>query len=86
MIKRGALVFVALAALGFGPQTLAEDAPANNATDTAPIEQKDRGNLGNEPLESCMNRWDPGTHMTKDAWRESCKRITQERAPYVKDR
>jgi hypothetical protein len=88
MIRRGALVFVAFAALGFAAEALAEDAPAKDATDAAPApaEEKDRQYLGNEPLESCMNRWDPGTHMTKDAWRESCKRITEERGPYVKGR
>lgn len=40
--------------------------------------------LATEPLESCMARWDAGTHMTKSAWRETCKRITRERLPYVK--
>jgi hypothetical protein len=86
MILRGALVFVAFAVLGYGAQTLAEDAPAKDATDAAAADEKDRQYLGNEPLESCMNRWDPGTHMTKEAWRDSCKRITEERAPYVKNR
>ena len=67
---------------------VAEDTPPRAASDaTAPgSEEKDRQYLGNEPLESCMNRWDPGTHMTKEAWRDSCKRITEERAPYVKNR
>jgi len=67
---------------------VAEDTPTKATSDaTAPSsEEKDRQYLGNEPLESCMNRWDPGTHMTKEAWRDSCKRITEERAPYVKNR
>jgi hypothetical protein len=69
-----------------GLRMAAEDAPPSEATTPGTEEQKGRGYLGNEPLESCMNRWDPGTHMTKDAWRESCKRITQERGPYVKGR
>ncbi len=37
-----------------------------------------------ESLETCMRKWDPGTHMTKDAWRETCLRIKNEREPYVK--
>ena len=67
---------------------VADDAPPKAANDAAApgSEEKDRQFLGNEPLESCMNRWDPGTHMTKEAWRESCKRITEERGPYVKNR
>jgi len=50
---------------------IAEDAPAPETDATADTEKtQDRGYLGNEPLESCMKRWDPGTHMTKDAWRK----------------
>jgi hypothetical protein len=88
MISRGAVVALAFGALGFSAHALAEDVPAKDATDAASPDsgEKDRQYLGNEPLESCMNRWDPGTHMTKDAWRESCKRITEERAPYAKGR
>ena len=33
-----------------------------------------------------MKRWDPDTHMTKGAWRQSCQRIKEERGAYVKDR
>ena len=38
------------------------------------------GYLATEPLESCVARWDPGTHMTKEAWRQTCKRVSDERA------
>ena len=61
------------------------------AEDTAPTQApapaeptQEPAYIGNEPLESCMNRWDPGTHMTKEAWRQSCQRIRAEREPYVK--
>jgi hypothetical protein len=37
-----------------------------------------------ESLEDCMRKWDPGTHMTKETWRETCLRIKNEREPYVK--
>lgn len=47
------------------------DKPATHATET---------------LEDCMRKWDPGTHMTKEAWRQSCLRIKNDRAPYVRDR
>lgn len=41
--------------------------------------------LGTESLESCMSRWDPGTNMTKEEWRESCKRVSEERGTYLKE-
>ncbi len=51
----------------------------------APVgEEPPQSTLATEPLESCMARWDEGTHMTKKAWRETCKRIARERLPYVK--
>ncbi len=37
-----------------------------------------------ESIEDCMRKWDPGTHMTKEAWRQTCVRIKNEREPYVK--
>jgi len=40
--------------------------------------------LGTESLESCVSRWDAGTNMTKEEWRESCKRISEERGTYLK--
>ncbi len=37
-----------------------------------------------EPLESCMAKWDPGTHMTKEAWRETCQRVSDERSDHLR--
>lgn len=69
------------------PIVLAGQAATEAKPDTQPAAEEGKNvYLGNEPLESCMKRWDPGTHMTKDAWRKSCQRITEERAPYVKGR
>jgi hypothetical protein len=42
--------------------------------------------LATEPIEACMAKWDPGTHMTKEAWRQTCLRIKEEREPYVRGR
>jgi hypothetical protein len=42
--------------------------------------------LATEPIEACMAKWDPGTHMTKEAWRQTCLRIKEEREPYVQGR
>jgi hypothetical protein len=30
---------------------------------------------GNGTLEDCMNVWDPSTHMSKELWRDTCKRL-----------
>jgi hypothetical protein len=40
--------------------------------------------LGTEPVESCIKRWDPGTHMTKSEWETACRRISEERGNYLK--
>jgi hypothetical protein len=58
--------------------------PASTEAPTPAEPTQEPAYIGNEPLESCMNRWDPGTHMTKEAWRQSCQRIRAEREPYVK--
>ena len=41
---------------------------------------------GTEPIDACIAKWDPGTHMSKAAWRESCQRIKSEREPYLRNR
>jgi hypothetical protein len=66
MIARGVVVFVAFAALGFGSQAIAEDAPAKGSPNAEPAEQQDRVYLGNAPLESRMKRWDPGRERRHD--------------------
>jgi hypothetical protein len=60
--------------------TLALAAPAS-AEDTR---AEDERYLATEPLESCVARWDPGTHMTKEAWRETCRRVSDERSDYLR--
>ena len=71
-----ALVLVLIAITG----TKAFAEPADKAT-AAPV--PDNAYIGNESLETCMARWDADTHMTKDAWRETCKRLKKEREPYA---
>jgi hypothetical protein len=41
--------------------------------------------LGTEPVESCIKRWDPGTHMTKLEWEDACRRISEERGTYLRE-
>jgi hypothetical protein len=70
------LLLALLGALALSMPASAEDMPA---ADEKPMY------LGTEPLESCVSRWDAGTHLTKEEWRESCKRISDERGTYLKE-
>ncbi len=76
---------LAVAACAIGLAILSGGAVAEPTTTTPPADDYSVY-LGNEPIEACMKRWDPGTHMTKEAWRETCERVSKERAPYAKDR
>ena len=65
---------------------IAEDTPSQ-PPDTATSTEDAQGRyLATETIESCMKSWDPGTHMSKEAWRTTCERIKAERLPYVKKR
>jgi hypothetical protein len=78
---------IALMILGAvsAPSKLAAEEPSQGTNDATPKPATD-AYIGTETLEACMARWDEGTHMTRDAWRQSCDRIQRERAPYVKSR
>jgi hypothetical protein len=70
------------------PSKLAAEEPSRGTKDATPAPAKPATDayIGTETLEACMARWDEGTHMTRDAWRQSCERIQRERAPYAKSR
>jgi len=40
--------------------------------------------LATEHVEHCIARWDEGTHMTKEQCRDTCKRISEERAEHLR--
>ncbi len=65
---------------------IAEDAPIQSPDAATSTEDVQERYLATETIESCMKSWDPGTHMTKEAWRTTCERIKAERLPYVKKR
>jgi hypothetical protein len=58
-------------------------AAANNPADTAPssattTNNTTTGSINLDPspeqrMKDCMAIWDPGTHMTKQQWRRTCK-------------
>ena len=82
------LVFVASAGLtlGGGGAIAAEAGNPGTAAGDIAVEADKPVTHATESVEACMGKWDPGTHMTKEAWRQSCLRIKQEREPYVRDR
>jgi hypothetical protein len=63
-----------------------ETSSGSKGESTTPDEGGQERYLATQTMETCMNSWDPGTHMTKEAWRTSCERIKQERLPYVQKR
>jgi hypothetical protein len=69
------------ALLSFLLATLAVAVPAR-AEEPATAEPPK--SLATESLESCMARWDAKTHMTKDDWRRTCKRVSDERSEYLR--
>jgi hypothetical protein len=40
--------------------------------------------LATESLESCVKRWDRATHMTREAWRATCQRVSEERGSHLR--
>ncbi len=75
MTTRLVLLPVLAAALAISVPSAAEDAPPAAG---------ERMYLGLEPLETCLKRWDPETNMSKEGWRASCERISDERGRYIK--
>ena len=73
-------------ALGGGVAIAAETGNAGTAAPNIAAEADKPVTHATESVEACMAKWDSGTHMTKEAWRQSCLRIKQEREPYVRDR
>jgi hypothetical protein len=55
-----------------------------DAPSVAPEGTDTQGQAANSPgtkaLDTCLALWDPDTHMTKDEWREACRRVIKERA------
>jgi hypothetical protein len=70
-----AVILAILGVLTFSMSAGAEDQP---------VTRGERMYLGLEPLESCVSRWDPGTNMSKEEWRASCKRVADERGTYLR--
>jgi len=76
-----ALIFavaLAISLVAAAGQSSAQKAATRPATD---------GNLldENARVKECMKQWDSSTHMTKQEWEETCRRVAKERIKYLKD-
>lgn len=63
-----------------------QGAAAVEQTSPSASDNSNPGYHATESIDACMRKWDPGTHMSREAWRDSCNRIKNERERYVKDR
>jgi hypothetical protein len=79
-------VVVLLAVIGLAQiASAAEQSDTPNAASQSATQERPNTHA-TESIEACMAKWDPGTHMTKEQWRETCQRIKDEREPYVRGR
>ena len=79
-------MFVLLAAIGLAQIASAAE-PSDTPDAASQSAAQDRSHThATESIEACMAKWDPGTHMSKEQWRETCQRIKDEREPYVRGR
>lgn len=71
------LVLKVQAHAGTGARNYRPSEGKSAAPETAPEEG---GTETTGTLEGCIASWDRGTHMTKDEWRNACKRVMDQRA------
>lgn len=81
---QGYAILASLPLIALGIALSAQRANAVEATATTNTDNTNPGYHATETLDACMRKWDPGTHMSREAWRASCERIRNERAPLVK--
>ena len=58
--------------------TVPHAAPPDSGSPTVVTEPP--ANASGETLADCMSFWDPGTHMSKTEWQQSCKRTLNGRS------
>jgi hypothetical protein len=72
------------AALGQpAPSTGTGAAPSASPTSNASSPQEIQ-KLGAQYLTDCVNDWDRGTHMSKQDWARTCRRVVQRRIDYLR--
>jgi hypothetical protein len=42
-------------------------------------------NLAADPLAQCLRDWDAGTHMTRQEWARTCRRVVSNRGKFIRD-
>ncbi len=49
----------------------------------SPDQIKSIHDRGAEYLAQCMQDWEPATHMTKQEWQRTCRRVVEERVKFL---
>lgn len=76
---RKSATFSAVAALGLGVFLITlVHAPAPSLAQAQPAQQKTNKAEAKTPMDRCMNTWDRAAQMSKEEWRETCKRTIKE--------
>jgi hypothetical protein len=51
---------------------------------TGPMSDSEIQKLGAQYLTDCIQDWDRGTHMSKQDWTRTCRRVVQRRIDYLR--
>ncbi len=71
-------VALAISATAAAAQSTTQRTAKNPTYDAALIDEKAR-------VRECMKQWDRSTHMTKQEWGNTCRRVAAERIKYLRD-
>jgi len=59
-------------------------APATTGAVNTPMSDSEIQKLGAQYLTDCIQDWDRGTHMSKQDWTRTCRRVVQRRIDYMR--
>ena len=71
-------VALAMSAPAAVAQSTAQKSAKTQTYDAALLDEKAR-------VRECMKQWDRSTHMTKQEWGNTCRRVAAERVKYLRD-
>ncbi len=60
------------------PKAVAKPGSAKSADQIKSVHDR-----GAQYLAQCMQDWEPATHMTKQEWQRTCRRVVQERVKFL---
>jgi hypothetical protein len=88
------LRLVSLLALGLpGAMALAQSDQRSKSTASLPSKSTEKSDLDTKSidenvaywLKTCLADWDKETHMTREEWRTTCKRVSAERGKFLRE-